>query len=41
MTTEVTTEGIIMTVEVGITGGTTLLKMEENRAITIPLLERF
>jgi hypothetical protein len=40
MSTEITTEGIIMTEEVGITDGMTLLKTEENRAIIIPLPDR-
>jgi hypothetical protein len=37
MATEITTEGIIMIEEVVITDGTTLLKTEEDRGITIPL----
>jgi hypothetical protein len=37
VTSEVTTQGITVTDEVGITGGTTLLKTEEDLAITVPL----
>lgn len=36
-TTELTTEGTIMTEEVGITDGTTLLETGEDQAIIIPL----
>jgi hypothetical protein len=40
MSTEITTEVIIMTEKVGIPDGMTLLKTEEYRAITIPLPDR-